>query len=155
MDEIRFDDIEGLKSHISEEFGPWGQPLEVTQKMINEFAEVTGDHQWIHIDVERAKEGPFGGTIAHGFLTLSLLPSFMMELLRVDGLAMGVNYGLNKVRFPKPVPVGGRIRATGELTDVKGTPAGYLSNLKVTVELEGERRPVCIAETLSLYVPAP
>ena len=104
--------------------------------------------------MEKAKSGPFGGTIAHGYLSLSLLPAFMFELIRVDGIAMGINYGLNKVRFPRPVPVGARVRATAELMDVKGTPAGYLSNLKVTIEVEGEKRPCAIAETLSLYVPA-
>ncbi|MEU8355774.1 MaoC family dehydratase [Nonomuraea sp. NPDC048882] len=149
-----FANVQELKAAVGESFGPteWRT---VTQDQVNLFADATDDHQWIHIDVEKAKEGPFGGTIAHGYLTLSLLPSFMFALLKVEGIAMGVNYGLNKVRFPRPVPVGGRIRALGELTDVKGTPAGYLANLKVTVEIEGEKRPACIAETLSLYVPAP
>ncbi len=149
-----FANVQELKAAVGESFGPteWRT---VTQDQVNLFADATDDHQWIHIDVEKAKEGPFGGTIAHGYLTLSLLPSFMFALLKVEGIAMGVNYGLNKVRFPRPVPVGGRIRALGELTDVKGTPAGYLANVKVTVEIEGEKRPACIAETLSLYVPAP
>ncbi|MEV0160283.1 acyl dehydratase [Nonomuraea fuscirosea] len=149
-----FANVQELKAAVGESFGPteWRT---VTQDQVNLFADATDDHQWIHVDVERAKEGPFGGTIAHGYLTLSLLPSFMFALIKVNGIAMGVNYGLNKVRFPRPVPVGGRIRALGELTDVKGTPAGYLANLKVTIEIEGERRPACIAETLSLYVPAP
>ncbi|MEV4072386.1 MaoC family dehydratase [Nonomuraea fuscirosea] len=149
-----FANVQELKAAVGESFGPteWRT---VTQDQVNLFADATDDHQWIHVDVERAKEGPFGGTIAHGYLTLSLLPSFMFALIKVNGIAMGVNYGLNKVRFPRPVPVGGRIRALGELTDVKGTPAGYLANLKVTIEIEGEKRPACIAETLSLYVPAP
>jgi acyl dehydratase len=153
-----FANVQELKAAVGETFGPteWRT---VTQEQVNTFADATfadatDDHQWIHVDVERAKEGPFGGTIAHGYLTLSLLPSFMFEIVKVEGIAMGVNYGLNKVRFPRPVPVGARIRAVGELTDVKGTPAGYLSNLKMTIEIEGERRPACVAETLSLYVPA-
>ncbi|GAA1618435.1 MaoC family dehydratase [Nonomuraea maheshkhaliensis] len=149
-----FANVQELKAAVGESFGPteWRT---VTQDQVNLFADATDDHQWIHVDVEKAKEGPFGGTIAHGYLTLSLLPSFMFSMIKVEGIAMGVNYGLNKVRFPRPVPVGGRVRAVGELTDVKGTPAGYLANLKVTIEIEGEKRPACIAETLSLYVPAP
>ena len=126
---------------------------EVTQEQVNLFADATDDHQWIHVDTERAKQGPFGGTIAHGYLTLSLLPSLMTELFRVGGLKMGVNYGLDKVRFPAPVLVGSKIRAGGELVDVKGTPSGTLSKLRVTVEVEGGERPACVAETLSLYVP--
>ncbi|MGN9837705.1 MaoC family dehydratase [Nonomuraea sp. H19] len=149
-----FVNIQELKAAVGEKVGPteWRT---VTQEQVNLFADATDDHQWIHVDVERAKEGPFGGPIAHGYLTLSLLPSFMDEMVEVQGIAMGVNYGLNKVRFPRPVPVGARIRAVGELIDVKGTPAGYLSNLKISVEVEGEKRAACIAETLSLYVPAP
>ncbi|MET8002880.1 MaoC family dehydratase [Nonomuraea glycinis] len=149
-----FANVQELKASVGEKFGPteWRT---ITQEQVNLFADATDDHQWIHVDVERAKEGPFGGTIAHGYLSLSLLPAFMFELIRVEGIAMGVNFGLNKVRFPRPVPVGARVRATAELSDVKGTPAGYLSNLKMTIEIEGERRPACVAETLSLYVPAP
>ncbi|NUP01181.1 MAG: MaoC family dehydratase [Nonomuraea sp.] len=148
-----FANVQELKAAVGETFGPteWRT---VTQEQVNLFADATDDHQWIHVDVARAKEGPFGGTIAHGHLTLSLLPMFMTEMFDVENIAMGINYGLNKVRFPRPVPVGARVRAVGELTDVKGTPAGYLANLKVTIEVEGERRPVCIAESLSLYVPA-
>ncbi|GGQ27396.1 MaoC family dehydratase [Streptosporangium pseudovulgare] len=126
----------------------------VTQERVDGFADATDDHQWIHVDPERAKDGPFGTTIAHGYLSLALLPSFMAELVRVDGLAMGINYGLDKVRFPAPVPVGARIRAGAELLDVKGTPAGYLAKVRMTVEVEGGKRPACVAETLSLYVPA-
>ncbi|UBU13656.1 MaoC family dehydratase [Nonomuraea gerenzanensis] len=146
-----FANIDELKAAVGEKFGPteWRT---VTQEQVNTFADATDDHQWIHVDVERAKEGPFGGTIAHGYLTLSLLPSFMFSLVKVEGIAMGVNFGLNKVRFHTPVPVGARIRAVGELIDVKNSPAGHLSTLKMTIEIEGERRPACVAETLSLYV---
>ncbi|MBO3745938.1 MaoC family dehydratase [Streptosporangiaceae bacterium NEAU-GS5] len=147
-----FQDLSELKAAKGEHLGPteWRT---VTQEQVNLFADATDDHQWIHVDVEKAKEGPFGGTIAHGYLSLALLPSFMQELMRVDGLRMGINYGLNKVRFPRPVPVGARVRAAAELVDVKGTPSGTLSTLKVTIEVEGEGRPACVAETLSLYVP--
>ncbi|WP_433248698.1 MaoC family dehydratase [Streptosporangium sp. CA-135522] len=148
-----FNDVRQLRAAAGEHLGhtEWRQ---VTQEQVDLFADATDDHQWIHVDVDKAKEGPFGGTIAHGYLSLSLLPSFMTELVRVDGLAMGINYGLNKVRFPAPVPVGARIRAGAELVDVKGTPSGYLSNMRLTVEVEGQKKPACVAETLSLYVPA-
>src|ERR1700754_4155195 len=117
-----FANVQELKAAVGEKFGPTEWRI-VTQDQVNLFADATSDHQWIHVDVERAKEGPFGGTIAHGYLSLSLLPSFMFEMVEVRSIVMGVNYGLNKVRFPRPVPVGGRIRAVGHLTDVKGTPA--------------------------------
>ncbi|WP_449062830.1 MaoC family dehydratase [Planomonospora algeriensis] len=148
-----FSNIQELKSAVGEHLGH-SEWRTVTQEQVNLFADATGDHQWIHVDVEAAAGGPFGGTIAHGYLSLSLLPSFMMELFRVDGLAMGINYGLDKVRFPSPVPVGARVRCGAELTDLKGTPSGYLSKMKMTVEVEGRAKPACIAETLSLYVPA-
>ncbi|WP_084962785.1 MaoC family dehydratase [Thermoactinospora rubra] len=146
-----FANVQELKAAVGETFGPteW---REITQQRVDTFADATDDHQWIHVDVDRAKEGPFGTTIAHGFLTLSLLPSFLPELLTVENVAMMVNFGLNKVRFPKPVPVGSRLRATGELVDVKNSPAGHLATLKVSIELEGERRPVCTAESLLLFV---
>ena len=148
-----YDSLEDLQQLVGQPLGSsdW---ITVDQQRIDRFADATDDHQWIHVDPERAKEGPFGGTIAHGYLSLSLLPSFMFELIRVEGIQMGVNFGLNKVRFPRPVPVGSRVRAVAELTSVKGTPAGHLSALKMTIEVEGERRPACVAETLSLYVPA-
>ncbi|MEU8381207.1 MaoC family dehydratase [Streptosporangium sp. NPDC048865] len=148
-----FANITELKAAVGEHLGhtEW---REITQEQVNLFADATDDHQWIHVDVERAKQGPFGATIAHGYLSLSLLPSLMSELFQVGGLAMGINYGLNKVRFPAPVPVGARIRAGAELVDLKGTPSGYLSNVRMTVEVEGGKRPACVAETLSLYVPA-
>ncbi|MQA97770.1 MAG: dehydratase [Streptosporangiales bacterium] len=127
---------------------------EVTQEQVNTFADATGDHQWIHVDAEKAAQGPFGGTIAHGFLTLSLLPVLTHEIFTVGGLKMGINYGLNKVRFANPVKVGARVRAGAELVDIKNTPAGKLSTLEVTFEVEGMDKPACIAESLLLYVPA-
>ncbi|MFC4531045.1 MaoC family dehydratase [Sphaerisporangium dianthi] len=147
-----FAGLDELKASTGEHLG-YTEWREVTQEQVNLFADATDDHQWIHIDAERAKDGPFGGTIAHGYLSLALLPSFMMQLFRVEGLKMGINYGLNKVRFPAPVPVGARIRAGAELIDVKGTPSGTLSSLRVTIEVEGGRRPACVAESLSLFIP--
>ncbi|WP_067184483.1 MaoC family dehydratase [Microtetraspora niveoalba] len=148
-----FTSLAELKAAKGEHLGhtAWRQ---ITQEQVNLFADATDDHQWIHVDVDRAKEGPFGGTIAHGYLSLSLLPSLMQELYRVEGLRMAINYGLNKVRFPRPVPVGARVRAGAEILDVKGTPSGTLSIIRVTIEVEGSDRPSCVAESLSLYVPA-
>lgn len=128
--------------------------LTITQEQINQFAEATGDHQWIHVDVEKAKAGPFGAPIAHGFLTLSLIPKFFETSIRVLGTRMGVNYGLNKVRFTAPVPVGSRLRGRLKLLacepiDNDGVQVTWL----VTVEREGSDRPVCIAESVSRRYP--
>lgn len=125
---------------------------EITQEQIDLFAKATSDHQWIHVDPERAVTGPFGATIAHGYLTLSLVNAFMPEIFWIEGLTMGVNVGLNRVRFPAPVKVGSWVRGGAELIDLKNSPAGKLSTVRVTVEVKGERRPACVADTLSLYV---
>ena len=126
----------------------------ITQEQVNQFAEATGDHQWIHIDVERAKQGPFGGPIAHGFLTLSLLPRFFGETLAVTEARMGVNYGLNKVRFPAPVPVGSRLRARLRLLEASPIDnQGYQLAWEGTVEREGGSKPVCVAESLARQYP--
>ena len=127
---------------------------EISQEQVNAFADATGDHQWIHIDTERAAGGPFGTTIAHGYLTLSLLPIFMMEIFRIENLAMGINYGLDRVRFPAPVPVGSKIRARATLTDVRQTERGVLAYTEIVVEVEGQTKAACIATSLSLYIPA-
>ncbi|MDT2006486.1 MaoC family dehydratase [Rhodococcus opacus] len=124
----------------------------VTQEQIDRFAEATGDHQWIHVDPERAKGGPFGTTIAHGYLTLSLVPMLVWQVYTVEGPRMGVNYGTNKVRFPSTVPVGSRLRAGVELVKILETPAGHQLTTRVTVEREGGDKPVCVAETLSVLV---
>ncbi|MGI5330039.1 MaoC family dehydratase [Actinomadura nitritigenes] len=124
----------------------------VTQEQVNGFADATGDHQWIHVDPERAAGGPFGGTIAHGYLTLSLIPMLMSEISRVEGLTMGVNYGSDKVRFPAPIPVGSRLRAGAELVSLERTPQGARAKVRVTVEREGGDKPVCVAEVLSVLV---
>ncbi|KWW97266.1 dehydratase [Carbonactinospora thermoautotrophica] len=125
--------------------------LLVDQERIDAFADVTGDHQWIHVDVERAKAGPFGDTVAHGFLTLSLLPAFLSQIISVDGVRMAVNYGLNKVRFPAPVPSGSRVRGGAELVEVQEVPGGYQVVTRVTVEREGGDKPCCVAELVSRY----
>lgn len=125
----------------------------VTQAQIDKFAEATGDHQWIHVDPQRAAQGPFGTTIAHGYLTLALLPIFMSQICRIDGLSMGVNYGLDRVRFPSTVPSGSRVRAGSTLTDIRDTQLGKLAYARVIVEVDGQKRPACIADTVSLYVP--
>jgi acyl dehydratase len=125
---------------------------EVTQEAVNLFAEATGDHQWIHVDVERAKkDSPFGGPIAHGYLTLSLLVPLLAQVLVVTDTAMGVNYGLNKLRFPSPVPVGSKVRATASLKQVEEVAGGLQLTLAVTVEREGGDKPVCIAEPVYRY----
>jgi acyl dehydratase len=122
----------------------------VDQDRIDAFAGATGDHQWIHVDAERAAAGPFGTTIAHGYLTLSLLPSFMVGVYRVEGARMAVNYGLNKVRFITPVRVGSRLRGSTELLDVQSLDeASAQLVFRTTVEIEGDERPACVAETVS------
>src|SRR5438552_18555426 len=125
MTEYRFDDVDGLNAAASPEFGEWGPEIEVTQDMINGFAELTGDHQWIHVDVERAKkESPFGGPIAHGNLTLSMIDGFREQLISASGFQLGVNYGWNKIRFPAPVPAGSRVRASAEITELEDVGGG-------------------------------
>jgi acyl dehydratase len=122
---------------------------EVTQDAIDAFADVTGDHQWIHVDRERAKETPFGGTIAHGFYTLSLTPMLNAQIFSLDGFAFAVNYGLNKVRFPAPLPVGSRVRMHARLKALEPVPGGAQITVEVTFEREGGEKPVCVAETLA------
>jgi acyl dehydratase len=130
-------------------FSDWHK---ITQEQVNAFADATGDHQWIHIDVERAAIGPFGGTIAHGYLTVSLLPVLSMEIFRVENLTMGINYGLDRVRFPSPVLTGSSIRAEATLTDVKQTHLGSLASIRMRIEVDGQAKAACVADTLSLFV---
>jgi len=122
---------------------------EVTQETIDAFADVTGDHQWIHVDPERAKDTPFGGTIAHGYYTLSLAPRLSEEVMRLEGFAFAVNYGLNKVRFPAPLPVGGKVRLTAKLKELEDIPGGAQMVMELTFEREGGDKPVCVAETVA------
>jgi acyl dehydratase len=123
--------------------------LTVGQEQIDMFADATQDHQWIHVDTERAKEGPFGTTIAHGFLTLSLIVPMVFGVYRIEGVKMGVNYGLNKVRFTGPVPAGSRVRGVVELVDVADVEGGVQVTSKVTVEIEGSERPALVAEWIT------
>ena len=128
--------------------------ITVTQEQVNQFAEATGDHQWIHVDVERAKKGPFGAPIAHGFLTLSLVPKFFENAIDIRQTSMGVNYGLNRVRFPAPVPVGSRLRADLKLLACDPIDnSGMQMTWEVTVRREGSDKPVCVAETVSRRYP--
>jgi acyl dehydratase len=124
---------------------------EIAQERVNTFADATGDHQWIHVDPERAAAGPFGGTIAHGYLTLSLLPQATFALMHVEDASAAINYGLNKVRFPAPVPVGSRIRTSYRIADVAEVEGGVQVTTVGTVEREGGEKPVCVAETLTRY----
>jgi acyl dehydratase len=126
---------------------------EVTQHEIDTFAAATGDHQWIHVDPVKAAEGPFGTTIAHGYLTLSLVPMLVWQIYTVEGVRMGVNYGANKLRFPAPVPVGSRVRAGVELVSVTPGAGGYQLVANVVVEIEGGGKPACVVETVSVLVP--
>ncbi|MGC5364973.1 MaoC family dehydratase [Streptomyces sp. DT24] len=145
-----FTSAQELRDAVGERLGH-SEWLEVDQKRIDLFADATGDHQWIHVDPERAAAGPFGATIAHGYLTLSLLPVLVPQIMRVDGVRMGLNYGTEKVRFPSPVPVGSRLRATAELRKVAESGGGVQVTVLVTVEREGGDRPVCVAESVSRY----
>jgi acyl dehydratase len=130
-------------------FSEWHK---ITQEQVNAFADATGDHQWIHVDLERAASGPFGGTIAHGYLTVSLLPVLSMEIFRIEKLTMGINYGLDRVRFPSPVLTGSSIRAEATLTEVKETQLGSLAHIRMRIEVEGQQKAACVADTLSLFV---
>jgi len=147
-----FDSPAELLDAVGTELGP-SEWLEITQDRVDTFAEATGDHQWIHVDPVRAAAGPFGGTIAHGYLTLSLVNHFLPELLRVDNVSMGVNYGTDKVRFPAAVPTGSRIRATGVVSATAEAGGGVQATVTVTVEIEGGDRPACVVETISRFLP--
>ena len=145
------DGVEGIKTLVGKDLGKsdW---IEITQEKVNLFAEATGDHQWIHVDPERAKkESPFGGPIAHGYLTLSLLAPLSSQVLAVTDTVMGVNYGLNKVRFPSPVPVGSKVRLTASLKSVEEVTGGLQLTLAAVIEREGGDKPVCIAEPVYRY----
>jgi acyl dehydratase len=140
--------LQELKGARGDELGPSGWH-EVTQADIDAFAEVTGDHQWIHVNPERAAQTPFGGTIAHGYYTLSLAPRFSEQILALEGFAFGINYGLNKVRFPAPLPVGSKVRMRAAVAEVEDIPGGAQLTLQLTFEREGGDRPVCVAESLA------
>ncbi len=145
---ISMDELPGA---VGRTFGPteW---LTIDQDRINLFADATGDHQWIHVDEEAAKSGPFGATIAHGYLTLSLTSYFAPQLVEISGFSMGNNYGVDKVRFPSPVLVGSKVRARGEIVEVTEIPGGYQVKNKITIETEGGTKPACVVESLSRYL---
>ncbi|MGX6509197.1 MaoC family dehydratase [Rhodococcus sp. SJ-2] len=147
-----FNGIDEIEKAVGETIGQsdW---LEITQERVNLFADATGDHQWIHVDPERATSGPFGATIAHGYLTLSLLPVLGTQIFSLDGLKMKVNYGANKVRFPAPVPVGSKVRASAEFKSLERTAKGANLVVGYTIEIEGGSKPALVAETIVVLVP--
>ncbi len=142
-----------LKNAIGQQLGTsdW---LEIKQDRIDKFADATGDHQWIHVDPKRAKDGPFGACIAHGYLTQALVNHFLPQIMEVQGVSMGVNYGADRLRFPAPVPVGSRIRGSAELLEAEDTKDGGIqTKVRVTVEIEGKDRPGCVIDTISRFYP--
>ncbi|MGO2025691.1 MAG: MaoC family dehydratase [Brevibacterium aurantiacum] len=143
--------IDEITSLVGTELGS-SEWTTIDQDAINTFADVTDDHQWIHIDEERAAEGPYGATIVHGFFTLSLIPKFSSEIFTIEGVSIRVNYGLNKVRFAQPVPVGSRLRGTVSVNEVIPGDKGTQVILKHVIEIEGQDRPACIAEVVTLLV---
>lgn len=147
----KFSGLDELVAAAGSQLGPtdW---LEVTQERVNQFADATDDHQWIHVDPERAANGPFGGTIAHGLLTLSLLPHFTSQMYTVDNIAMAINYGYNKVRFITPVKVGAKIRGRAEISKVDQLDGAVQATLTTTVEIEGSEKPAAVAESIVRFI---
>jgi acyl dehydratase len=140
-----------LKAAVGKHLG-YSEWLRIDQKRIDQFAEATGDHQWIHVDPERARSGPFGTTIAHGYLTLSITNNFLPSLVQVPGAKLGINYGANKIRFPAPVKVGSRVRCGAELLEASDVPGGVQAVVRITVEVEGGDKPGCVVESITRYV---
>ena len=157
MREIRFDDIEALKAEISGEFGEWGEPIRITQKMINDFADLTGDRQWIHLDIERAAAStPFNGTIAHGFLTLSLLPALQpRERFELVGFSFAANYGAERLRFLRAVPAESEVHCRRRLTAARRSRMGTLLTSESEVAILGSRRPALFYRGTALYQGSP
>ncbi|NND67827.1 MAG: MaoC family dehydratase [Halioglobus sp.] len=147
-----FDNPAALLEAVGKDLGhsDW---LEIDQARINQFADATGDHQWIHVDPEKAAEGPYGKTIAHGYLTLSLANLFLPEIMTVQNTSMGVNYGCEKVRFPAAVPVGSRIRGRGEVISAEEVKGGVQVVVRMTIEIDGSDRPACVIDTISRFFP--
>ena len=146
-----FASVDELTAAVGETLGP-GEWQPIDQARVNLFADATDDHQWIHVDLEKAQAGPFGGTIAHGYLTLSLLPWFGSQVFTLDTPGAKLNYGLNKVRFPNPVPVGSRVRAQVSVGSVTDVTAGKQLTLKYVIEIEDQDKPACVAETVVLLL---
>ena len=151
MAQTVFEGVDEVRAAVGRDLGT-SEWMEITQQRVDLFAEATGDHQWIHVDPERAAVGPFGGTIAHGYLTLSLSNAFLPEIVEVRGVSMGVNYGAGKVRFPAPVRVGSRIRGSAVLTAVDDVAGGVQTTIVITVEIEGGTKPACIVESISRFL---
>jgi acyl dehydratase len=147
---ITIEGIDALKARAGEHLGH-GDWHEITQDQVDRFADATGDHQWIHVDPDRAKASPFGGTIAHGYLTLSLAPALLQEIWRVEGMTMGLNYGINRLRFPAPVPVASKLRLGARLAAVEDITGGAQATLELTFEVEGQDKPGCVAEVVYRY----
>ncbi len=147
-----FDTPAALLPAVGQHLG-YSDWLVIDQQRINLFAEATGDHQWIHVDEARAASGPFGKTIAHGYLTLSLANLFLPQIMQVDNISMGVNYGCEKVRFPAPVPVGSRVRGGGEIISAEEVKGGVQVVVRMTIEIEGSDRPACVIDTISRFFP--
>ena len=148
---IRFDDIDAINAAVSDEYGPWGPEFEMTQEKVNQFAELTGDHQWIHIDIERAKAGPFGGTIAHGFFTLSLMAS-IIQLAPFEGVTNGVNYGANKLRFLSPVPIPSTLHGRSRIIEAEKKGPGTLITSEAVIHVVGNEKPAVLYEMLTLLM---
>jgi acyl dehydratase len=147
-----FDGIDQVRAAVGTHLG-YSDYTEVTQERVDQFADATGDRQWIHVDVERARaESPFGGPIADGFLTLAISNELLPQILEVRGVSLGVNYGVDRIRFPAPVPVGSRLRAGAELVDVSDVKGGIQTLVRITLEVEGGTKPVCIIDSLSRYL---
>ncbi len=148
---MKYDALADLVNAVGADLGvtEW---LTIDQVRIDQFAEATGDHQWIHVDVDAAKHGPFGGTIGHGYLTMSLCAPFLGELLTVGGISMGINYGVDKARFITPVPAGGRVRGRGEVVSATEIPGGAQVVVRLTIELEGADKPAAVVDTVSRYL---
>ena len=143
--------VDELKSLVGKHLG-YSDYLTITQDQVNRFADATGDHQWIHVDPERAKDGPFGAAIAHGYLTMSLSNFFLPQIVEVQGFSAGINYGVDKVRFPSPVKVGQSVRAGAELVEVTEVKGGLQTLMRITIEIEGEERPACVIDAISRWL---
>ena len=148
---MKFDSLADLTNAVGTDLGAteW---LTIDQDRINQFADATGDHQWIHVDVEAAKQGPFGTTIGHGYLTMSLCAPFLGQLLSVGGISMGINYGVDKARFISPVPAGGRVRGTGQIVSATEIPGGAQVVTRITIELEGAAKPAAVVDTVTRFL---
>jgi acyl dehydratase len=151
MAQTVFEGVDAVKAAVGQHLG-YSDWLEITQDRVDLFADATGDHQWIHVDPERAAAGPFGGPIAHGYLTLSLSNLFLPQIVEVRGISAGVNYGADKIRYPAPVRVGAKVRGGAELVAADDVPGGIQTTMRITIEIEGGTKPACVIESISRYL---